>query len=93
MSTNIQDTLKERGSNYGAFPSHASISRSLMRIAEKSKAYPEMNDTEIEGLFMIFHKIARILNGNPHYADSWHDIAGYATLVEDFIVEGEDPNV
>ena len=32
---------------------------------------------------MIFHKIARITNGDPHYSDSWRDIAGYATLVAD----------
>ena len=32
---------------------------------------------------MIFHKIGRIVNGDPNYADSWHDIAGYAKLVED----------
>ena len=24
-------------------------------------------------------------NGDPNYADSWHDIAGYAKLVEDRI--------
>jgi len=34
-----------------------------------------------EALDMICHKIARIVNGNPDYADSWTDIAGYATLV------------
>lgn len=32
---------------------------------------------------MIFNKVARILNGNPNYADSWVDIAGYAKLVSD----------
>jgi len=31
---------------------------------------------------MIAHKIARIINGDPNHLDSWHDIAGYATLVE-----------
>lgn len=25
----------------------------------------------------------RILNGDPDYHDSWHDIAGYAQLVAD----------
>ena len=30
---------------------------------------------------MIAHKIGRILNGDPNYADSWVDIAGYAQLV------------
>lgn len=36
-----------------------------------------------ECLEMIAHKIGRILNGDPHYEDSWRDIAGYATLVAD----------
>ena len=31
---------------------------------------------------MIANKIGRILNGDPNYPDSWHDIAGYATLIE-----------
>lgn len=36
-----------------------------------------------EALEMIAHKIGRILNGDPNYADSWADIAGYAKLVAD----------
>ena len=36
-----------------------------------------------EALFMIAHKIGRIVNGDPWYADSWVDIAGYAKLVAD----------
>ena len=36
-----------------------------------------------EALEMILHKIARIVNGDPDYADSWVDIAGYAKLVAD----------
>jgi hypothetical protein len=32
---------------------------------------------------MISHKIARILNGDPCYHDSWHDIVGFAKLVAD----------
>jgi hypothetical protein len=36
-----------------------------------------------EALEMIQHKIARILNGDPDYVDSWTDIAGYSTLVAD----------
>jgi hypothetical protein len=34
---------------------------------------------------MIQHKVARILNGEPDYSDNWHDIAGYATLVDDLL--------
>ena len=36
-----------------------------------------------EALDMIAHKIGRIINGDPDYADSWDDIAGYAKLVGD----------
>lgn len=32
---------------------------------------------------MIAHKLGRIINGDPNYSDSWHDIAGYAKLVAD----------
>ena len=36
-----------------------------------------------ESIEMIFHKMARIINGDPDYVDNWKDIAGYATLVSD----------
>jgi len=38
---------------------------------------------QLEAMEMILHKISRISNGDPNYADSWRDIAGYATLVAD----------
>lgn len=43
----------------------------------------DLDPDQREALEMIAHKIARILNGDPNYADSWHDVAGYATLVAD----------
>jgi hypothetical protein len=39
---------------------------------------------------MIFHKLARIANGDPNYHDSWHDIAGYAKLVADRLETGKE---
>ena len=40
---------------------------------------------------MITNKMARIVNGDPNYIDNWHDIAGYATLVEqELIMTGHD---
>lgn len=45
--------------------------------------YSGMQADQQEALDMIGHKIARIMNGDPDYADSWRDIAGYATLVAD----------
>jgi hypothetical protein len=36
---------------------------------------------------MICNKLARIVNGNPYYRDSWHDIVGYAALVDTLLEE------
>lgn len=44
---------------------------------------PSAQADAVEALEMIAHKIGRILNGDPGYADSWVDIAGYAQLVAD----------
>jgi hypothetical protein len=43
----------------------------------------DLDADQLEALEMICHKIGRIVNGDPNYADSWIDIAGYAKLVAD----------
>jgi len=77
----VESTLNERGKRYGAFRDHAQLSQNLKNIA-KIYGKATLSPSQQEALDMIFHKIARVLNGDPNYADSWHDIAGYATLVE-----------
>lgn len=86
MTTNdINKTLTERGERYGAFMGHAEIAQRLKGIVftYTSVRHKELDHDQAEALDMICHKIARILNGDPNYADSWHDIAGYAQLVAD----------
>lgn len=49
---------------------------------------PKWNDLDPDmkqALTVIADKIARILNGDPFYVDNWHDIQGYAKLIEDRI--------
>jgi hypothetical protein len=81
VTQDIQATLAERGSRYGKFVDHAECTQALKRVMvdhNVSRLDPDM----IEALDMIAHKIGRILKGDPNYADSWHDIAGYASLVD-----------
>ena len=80
----INETLKERGARYGAFTDHARIVQRLKQvIAEELKRLDKYIEADQqEALDMIFHKIGRIIAGDPDYDDSWRDIAGYATLVE-----------
>lgn len=49
--------------------------------------------THKEGLEMIAHKIARLLNGDPLYVDNLVDIQGYAKLIEEACKEVQDGNI
>ncbi len=82
---NITETLTERGGRYGPFIGHAEVSQELKQIVglHLKKRNKVLDDDQQEALDMICHKIARIINGDPDYADSWVDIAGYAKLVSD----------
>ena len=79
----IEQTLAERGKRYGKFTSHAAITQAIKYNMKRSSRWSELQDDQKEALEMIAHKIGRILNGDPNYSDSWHDIVGYAKLVED----------
>lgn len=79
----ISETLAERGSRYGKFSGHASVTQALKDDMRACTSWQSLNYSQREALEMIAHKIGRIINGDPNYADSWHDIAGYAKLVED----------
>ena len=82
MSDQLDKTLAERGAVYGRFQDHATISQSIKRAMRATPGWQELPDDMRESLEMLAHKVARILNGNPDYVDSWHDVSGYATLVE-----------
>jgi len=81
--TKIDETLGIRSKNYGDFFGHSSITQGIKREFVKSKNWESLDDDKKESLEMIAHKIGRILNGDPDYKDSWHDIIGYAKLIED----------
>ena len=82
-SQNVERTLQERGQKYGTFAKHAEVSQDLklvIRTHLKHRGKILALDQQ-EALEMICHKIARVINGDQDYADSWHDIAGYSTLI------------
>ena len=88
----IDKTLKERSSLYGSFSELAKKSKELQKIVGATE-----DDVINEALSLICHKLARISNGNPFYIDNWRDIAGYASLVVQYLEseseEAVDTNV
>lgn len=79
----IEATLAERGKRYGEFSGHARITQGIKRAMADSPNWDGLRDDQRECLEMLAHKIGRILNGDPDYHDSWHDIIGYTKLVAD----------
>ena len=82
----IQDTLMERRLQHGPFAKHCHIEISLRNVLNHYNK-GDLGTIQEIGLGMIIHKIARILNGGNSHSDTWHDIAGYATLVEQSILD------
>jgi hypothetical protein len=81
----INALLGERGQTYGKFVGQAEVSQALKwhisnALRDRQKL---LQPDQQESLDMICSKIGRIVNGDPNYADSWVDIAGYAMLVAD----------
>lgn len=81
----IDLTLSERGSRYGRFEDGAEIMQYFKDYARTTPGWNKMKPIQRESLDMIFHKIGRILNGDPDYADSWHDVCGFSKLVDDYL--------
>ena len=84
----INQILTERGDRYGSFAGHAALTQQLkgvirQALIERGKV---LADDQTEALEMICHNIARIVNGDHDYEDSWRAIAGYSTLIADRLI-------
>ena len=86
----IEQTLAERGNRYGDFADHAKIAQAIQDDMRIGPGWARLDDVKRQALTVIADKIARILSGDPNYADNWHDIQGYAKLVEDRLPPEED---
>ena len=85
IQQSIDSVISERGNNYGRFEDGAEIIQQLKHIAHTSTGWGRMANNQREAIDMILHKVGRILNGNPNYADSWIDIEGYSNLVSSWL--------
>lgn len=77
----VSQILDERKKTHGEYATHARMAQDLKNVVRNSPNTSRLSDAQMEGLDMILHKVARILNGDPNHVDHWDDIAGYATLV------------
>jgi nucleoid-associated protein YejK len=73
--------LEERAKTYGSFADHAALSQALKKVLQVHPKYIDLPSDMKEALEMIMHKVARIVNGDPKYVDSWQDVIGYTELI------------
>jgi hypothetical protein len=78
----IDQTLAEREKDYGYFADNAGYAQAIKCVFQSSPNWLKMEAHQREALDFIASKIGRLLSGNPNKPDTWHDIAGYAQLVE-----------
>lgn len=86
-SGGVDATLAERQSTYGCFEDVAFVTENIMSILAKVRpdGLQDLPYAHRMALYMIASKMARIVNGDFNSIDGWHDIAGYATLIERLI--------
>jgi len=81
---NLEETLEERGSSYGAFDVNVEAIAAIMKDlnhVHKCKTGEGLNLIDFTNLHYQVIKLAR-LAATPHHKDSWLDIQGYAKLSE-----------
>lgn len=87
----VDKTLANREKLYGGFIHNAATAQELKScIRNNTVGWQNLAADQREALEIIMSKISRIIHGDPDYADSWHDIAGYALLVERRLLEEQD---
>lgn len=81
----IDKVLNERHKVYGEFSDVATLSQGLKQVVRTHTTWDTLTASQHEAIELILHKIARIVNGNSFYIDSWRDIVGYAQLELDIL--------
>jgi hypothetical protein len=89
MSENVQATLNERENSHGDFIENGRVMQLFKAICRNEVNWELLSPYQKESIDMICNKLGRILCGNPNHIDHWHDIAGYATLVENILSTGK----
>jgi hypothetical protein len=94
----IRDTVEQRANIYGDFTHESIIAMGLKNVLRYEwsddltelkirDGWARLEPYQQHGLELICLKLARTVNGDGGYLDSYRDIAGYCTLIMDRLVK------
>ena len=86
---NVADTLEQRKSIYGSYGAGLELRANIMTAINehyKKHAGNYMELVDQEYIWDIVNKLARVASC-PHHVDSWHDIGGYASRIEEDLIK------
>lgn len=89
VDSDLAGTLAERQNRYGSFCDVANATDGMLAYIDQLEGFQEAESDQREAARMILQKLARAFSGDPDYIDNWHDIQGYAKLVEDRLKEDQ----
>lgn len=84
-----KETIENREPTYGNFAHRSRIAMGIKNAMMLADGWSRLTDAQKQALQTIADKVSRILNGDPNHLDSWHDIGGYALLIEEEIQQAE----
>jgi hypothetical protein len=81
-STELSGTLQERNGTHGDYHVQSSCTEYIESALRTGRNWDELPAFCKHALKMVSVKLGRILSGDWSHVDHWHDIQGYAGLVE-----------
>ena len=78
----IEETLESRDSTHGDFVDQAECAQRMVDVLNKAEGWMRCPKWMQYAMQMICMKLARIVHGDCRTTEHWHDIQGYARLVE-----------
>ncbi len=90
MPNALERTLNQRGTQYGPAREQWALAQRIKGAMRSTERFHVLSPVEAEALDQIATKISRLISGLPEQHDTWHDIAGYATVAEQALREEAD---
>ncbi len=81
-ATSIDKTLDGRDETHGDFVDQAEAAMRMLEVLNRTEGWIRCPKWMQYAISMILMKLARIVHGDCRATDHWHDIQGYARLVE-----------